>query len=53
MLREKQKRAFAKIYKEIFGEELSEADILRLAEQLLNLYRVVYGDPSEDYKDNK
>jgi len=35
---------FKEIYKKVFKKELSDEEAFRMASNLLNLYRVVYGN---------
>lgn len=38
-------RKFKKLYKEQFGRELSNSDALRKAQMLLNIFKIIFGDP--------
>lgn len=53
MFSKKSLEKFKAIYKKEFNEDLSEADVLRKATNLLNIYRAVYGDPLDYDMDRK
>ena len=48
---------FFKIYKQTYGEELTEAELVKKTEYLLNLYREIYGnsksEPRREINDNE
>lgn len=53
MISKKSLEKFKAIYKKQFNEDLSEADALRKATNLLNIYCAVYGDPLTHGMDRK
>lgn len=44
---------FKELYKQIFGEELSDAEAIKKAAYLLNAYRFIYGDPMSEIETKK
>ena len=52
MLSKKALHRFFDIYKEVFGDQLPEAEATEKAERLIRLYLAVYGSPLDNYKNN-
>jgi len=41
----KQLERFVEIYKQHYGIELTDEDARKIADEIIALYRIVYGDP--------
>lgn len=50
---EKSIEKFKILYKQIFSEELSDAEAIEKAAYLLNAYRFIYGNPMSEIETNK
>lgn len=53
MITKRSLQKFKLLYKKIFGEELSDEEVARKADYLLNIYRAVYGSFQDSDEDKK
>jgi len=53
MITKRSLQKFKILYKKIFGKELSDEEVIRKSDYLLNIYRAVYGSFQDLDKDKK